>query len=189
MYCVWTADKKGIWKNLGCYFEVICSNIQGIAILLRLWHRAVLLTGEGGNFSKIKRHLSTRCKAIEKWPGINVLFEEVGTCLSVKLVTCVQTVRYLQYHLYSLIQISFWHLAQKTGCLFYIIFSGGWVWGSHLPYPVPVFVPLYSDSLMKDICCAMPVIYTLIYALENIFWCSKLFVSSSHLCFGVTLYK
>lgn len=91
--------------------------------------------------------------------------------------------------IYTLIQIIFWHLAQKTGCLFYVIFSGGWAWGSHLPYPVPVFVPLYSDSLMKDICCAMPVIYTLINALENIFWCSKLFVSSSHLCFGVTLYK
>lgn len=146
--------------------------------------------GEGGNLCKIKRHFRTRCKLIEKGPGIAVLFVEVGTCLSVKLVTCIQ--KYVicsEYYLYSLIQIIFWHLAQKTGCLFYVIFSGEWVWGSHLPYPVPVFIPLYSDSLMKGICCAVPVIYTLINALENIFWCSKLFVSSSHLCFGVTLYK
>lgn len=66
-------------------------------MLLGLWHRAVgLLIREGGNLCKIKRHLSTRCKPIEHWPGIIVLFTEVGTCLSTKLVTCIPTVRYLQ---------------------------------------------------------------------------------------------
>lgn len=84
-------------------------------------------------------------------------------------------------HLHSLILRIFWPLTQKTGCLFYVIFSGGWVLGSQLPFPAPAFVPLYSDSLMKDICCAMPIIYTSVNALENTFWCSKLVGTSGYI--------
>lgn len=43
MCCVWMTDKKGIWRNLGCYCEVT----RSIAILLGLGHKAV-----GGNLSQ-----------------------------------------------------------------------------------------------------------------------------------------
>lgn len=43
-----------------------------------------ITAGKEGNLYKIKRHLSTRYKAIEKWPGINVFLIETSTCLSCK---------------------------------------------------------------------------------------------------------
>lgn len=95
-------DKNGIWENLGRYCEVTYSSVPGIAIVLGLWHRAAGITaqgrevtpkekGEQGEMLKFNCKVQSHRKAL--W---NKGVAHRATCLSVKLVTCIQTLCYLQ---------------------------------------------------------------------------------------------
>lgn len=100
-------DNRGIKMGYGRIWDVIVrwhtAVVPGIAIVSGLWHRAAGITaqgmevtpkekGEQGEMLKFNCKVQSHRKAL--W---NKGVAHRATCLSVKLVTCIQTLCYLQW--------------------------------------------------------------------------------------------
>lgn len=176
-------------------------SIRGIAILLGLWHRAAGIAAQGREVTpKLKKEQAEVLKINYKVQSYrkaiwNKCVARRATCLSVKLVTCIQTLCYLQWASFILFNTDNFLASCSENRLSLLCNLLWWV-GAGISAAFPsacIHPPLQQFSNDRHLLCNVRHLHfgkctwEYILMFKTIWY--PLVVPSSHLCFGLTLYK